>query len=539
MSRIMTRILVAVSLSLVLLVSVVSGATIRVPADRLTIRAGIKASVDGDTVLVADGTYTGTGNKNLDFEGKALTVLSENGPDFTVIDCENSGRGFNFHSEEDSLSSLIGFTVRNGKVPGYGGGIRCYQSSPNILNCTICENTADTHGGGIYCNDSASPKISDCRITDNFALISGGIHCRSHSAPIITNSKISGNTADNEGGGIHCLMSSPTITGCEITWNAAETGGGIKSLSSLNIFDCDISWNDSDGIYGSSGLISNCTISGNGGDGLNKVSATISDCTISGNFGDGLNYCSGLVYKCTISENSGCGIAEASDESIITNCTISRNRGFSGIYCYYDDPTIRGCTISDNFGSGIACYYSDPVIKNCIISGNREWDGGGIYCDDSSPTISGCLISGNSANAYGGGIYCIWSHSSPVIINCTISGNVAGLDGGGICSEYEAYPWMVNCILWGDSPNEIDEIYGGPNIKFSSIQGGWSGQGNIDENPRFVAPYEGDFRLKEYSPCIDTGDPTYSVPLGGGSRIDMGAYEYWHGWNILPGTLAD
>jgi len=32
-----------------------------------------------DTVLVADGTYIGEGNKNLDFGGKAITVTSENG----------------------------------------------------------------------------------------------------------------------------------------------------------------------------------------------------------------------------------------------------------------------------------------------------------------------------------------------------------------------------------------------------------------------------------------------------------------------------
>ena len=48
------------------------------------IQEGINAAVSGvDDVLVKDGTYTGTGNKDLDFGGKAITVQSENGPDVT------------------------------------------------------------------------------------------------------------------------------------------------------------------------------------------------------------------------------------------------------------------------------------------------------------------------------------------------------------------------------------------------------------------------------------------------------------------------
>jgi len=64
------------------------------PGEYQTIQAAIGAALDGDTVLVADGTYTGEGNKNLDFKGKAIIVRSENGASATIIDCEGEGRGF-------------------------------------------------------------------------------------------------------------------------------------------------------------------------------------------------------------------------------------------------------------------------------------------------------------------------------------------------------------------------------------------------------------------------------------------------------------
>ena len=63
---------------------------LHVPGEYSTIQSAIDAAEDGDIVLVADGTYTGSGNRDISYKGKAITVMSENGPESTVIDCEGS-----------------------------------------------------------------------------------------------------------------------------------------------------------------------------------------------------------------------------------------------------------------------------------------------------------------------------------------------------------------------------------------------------------------------------------------------------------------
>jgi flagellar hook assembly protein FlgD len=85
------------------IVASAQAATIRVPGDQATIQAG---------------TYKGLGNKNLDLKGKAITVKSENGAGVTIIDCEGSGRGFNFKSGETAKSVISGFTITNGAPTG-------------------------------------------------------------------------------------------------------------------------------------------------------------------------------------------------------------------------------------------------------------------------------------------------------------------------------------------------------------------------------------------------------------------------------------
>lgn len=171
----------------------VYGTTRLVPSQYPTIQAAINACVNGDTVSVADGTYTGTGNKNLDFGGRAIVVMSESDAYECIIDCQSSGRGAYFHSGETSSAVLKGFTIMSG-YSSYGGGINITGASPTIERCIIRNNTSsNSYGGGIYVS-SGSPDILHCTIILNGSKYGGGMYA-TNSNMSVNSCIVTGNTA--------------------------------------------------------------------------------------------------------------------------------------------------------------------------------------------------------------------------------------------------------------------------------------------------------------------------------------------------------
>jgi subtilisin family serine protease len=241
----------------------------RVPEAYSTIQSAINNASDGDTIWVANGRYTGTENKNIDFRGKAITIKSEDGPDNCIIDCQNQGFGFYFRMGEGADSVLDGFTITNGNVSGRGGAIYCDASSPKIINCTIIGNQAGKYGGGIYNFNNSNPTLTNCTFIQNSVGTSssdsgngGGICNLVNSSPTINECIFVGNSATYQGAGIYneessspilnkCIFienssknggafynfsnSNPVITNCTFVDNTAEFGGAIQNASSINL----------------------------------------------------------------------------------------------------------------------------------------------------------------------------------------------------------------------------------------------------------------------------------------------------------------
>ena len=235
-----------------------------------TIGEGLAQARNGDLILVADGTYSGEGNVDLDFAGKAVILRSMGGPDVCIIECggdDDPHRGFSFTSGEDEHSVLEGFTIQNARAD-QGGGILCHHASPTLLDLSLIHCHANDGGGiccidaspciiscylgqnrgsGIHCEASA-PLIFDCYIYNNFGAGGGGICCV-RSSPAIINNLVCHNAGYYRGGGIYCWDSAPTITNTTLRGNQVvyedQLGGGLYCWNSAPVLTDCILWDSS------------------------------------------------------------------------------------------------------------------------------------------------------------------------------------------------------------------------------------------------------------------------------------------------------
>jgi len=409
----------------------VSGAIITVPGEYTTIQAGMDAAEAGDTVLVSDGTYMGAGNKNLDFNGKSIKVVSENGAELCIIDCESDGRGFDFHTGETGEAMLQGFTIRNGNIDESGAGIRCINAaSPTILECIISANTVGFgDGGGIYA-EASSMTVSNCIVTgNNGGFYGGGICCMDEGTAQarIIGCTVSGNTA-YESGGIHADSTFLLVADCLISGNTADYGGGIE---------CD----------GNTVTVQNCLITNNsantGAGMISKDSAVISECTVFGNaaveYGGGLEVvinAATTVSNCIFWNNTAplaseiwIGLAGWPSTLTVTYSTVQG--GESQIYV---DP---GSTLI--WGNG--AIDMDPLF----VSGPT----GDFYLSHTTagqPSDSPCIDAGSGPSS---GI-CFSSYSGDVCMSDLTSTTDQSPDIGIVNMGYHYHTDTPSCVNHGD-----------------------------------------------------------------------------------------
>ncbi|MFH1422372.1 MAG: choice-of-anchor Q domain-containing protein, partial [Planctomycetota bacterium] len=458
-----------------------------------TIQQGITAAEYGWTVYVADGTYKGAGNKELNFSGKTVTLKSVGGPTKCIIDCENDGRGFHFTLGEPKQTIIEGFTIKNGNAKTGGGGIRCFNSNPTIKRCIITSCTANAddsyaYGGGIYCG-YASPAIINCIIVGNISAdAGGGVHCF-NSNPIIINSTIADNTATNVGGGISCNTECNPVLYNTILWGNGSTSGS------------QIYTEDEESRVG---LSNSCFENGTGDiNGLGEVTFSnsinsnplfidtsinnyhlqaTSSCIDAGNNFSIPSTCTLDIYGNTRISNDTIDIgahetkritvpaqystiqaaldaAGDGDTIVLSSGTHSgvgnRNIDFKGKAVYLKSVNKAStCTIDCGY-SGRAFYFhsgesSLTTVEGITIkNGDSIENGGGVFCrNNSNPTFINCVLTNNSSSLSGGAFYL--DNSAPALINCVIVKNTATEYGGAIyCLNSSSR--ITNCTIADNS----------------------------------------------------------------------------------------
>ncbi|MDP2895255.1 MAG: right-handed parallel beta-helix repeat-containing protein, partial [bacterium] len=286
--------------------------------------------------------------------------------------------------------------------------------------------------------------------------------------------------------------------------------------------------------------------------------------------------------KTTISALRFGPVVVASQGTRIAGLTIAD--GETGLYVSYDQgPNVENCAFAGN-GTGLVLNTcQDAKIRRCTFTGNWR----GVSVDASDGEIDQCDLHGNF---FGLGSF---TGAAPRITRCWIASNVVGLDtfdsdplvtnstfrgnGTALRSAAHSNPRLLNCTLWLNTytlrtwdehptaitlSNSIIWDSGGPSvdlhfgplgsvaISYSNVEGGWPGEGNIDQDPQFRDPFSLDFRLQPTSPCIDAGDNNATglpemdiagvrrIMFGGKSfTVDMGAYEFYiNKLEPVPGT---
>jgi hypothetical protein len=224
----------------------VNAATIRVPLDQPTIQAGINAAANGDTVLVAPGTYVQT----INFIGKAITVQSEAGPASTIIDGNRAGTVVTFGSGEGRSSVLQGFTVRNGSAT-FGAGMTMGAASPTIVGNIFSNNLQSAGGyGAAIGGNVSSPLIAGNSFVLNSCddqFLSGVISFINGSSPVIVNNII----VNNPCRGINMTLpegNTPVVINNTIVGNRVGVRVDARVPTGLQTYENNILVNNNTGL---------------------------------------------------------------------------------------------------------------------------------------------------------------------------------------------------------------------------------------------------------------------------------------------------
>jgi hypothetical protein len=433
---------------------------------RLTITAGTVVKFGGRYQLLVYGTLDANGSQASrvvftsltdDYDGDTNGDGDATAP--TVGDWHGiylSGTGDN-----DGIGELEYCLLRYG---GYAGGIVdanvlfLSSDSGHMANC-ISEYSGQ-HGVRIQ---ECSPQISQSTFRDNTL---SGLYASGSGTPTITDNVFTDN------GQYAAYLNQATIS----PLIAGNTGSGnqINALAFRGSVTADQTWTSTPGFP--IVLLSSVTVS-------DDVRLTITAGTVV-KFGGRYQL---LVYG-TLDANG----SQAS-RVVFTSLTDDYDGDTNG------DGDATAPTVGDWHGiylSGTGNNDGIGELEYCLLRyggyAGGIVDANVLFLSSDSGHMANCI------SEYSGQHGVRIQECSPQISNTTLSNNTVY---GILVSSGD--PRIINSIVWG---NTTGGISGAPVVDYSDIQGGYSGEGNMDADPLFFDP-SGDYRLDLCSPAIDAGDP--------------------------------
>ncbi len=530
------------------------------PTDHPTIQAGIDVAAEWDTVLVADGTYTGIGNRDLGFDSRNIVLMSENGPDSTILDCEGELlRCLILDGGQDSTTVIQGFTIKNADVGIWGTfsatlsnlkiqdceiGISLLGGAPELNDVALSGNASGIlcEGGGaldlVRCDfignfvglllDNGSAELDSCLFRNS---VESGIRCEDGSSAACRNCKFKVNEIAVES---YFSRGHVDLDSCLLDSNVTAVSGdcradstvfsnniyGIKRVfyTATHLTDCLFEHVDTV-LYSEGAARRSFALRAAGGVGTHLMRTEIRDCgAVADMFGGTDGDIETLFFDSSyIHDNAGgmhCRLAAL----YMSDCEYTNNGAGIEIetdYFHTDNISVTSSTISGNGSHGLKVegLGQDLYLADVVLTGNT---GPGLHVRSgafTSVVLERCTVADNLSD----GVRIDEDSLSLIEVRSSV---VAENEGYGVyCSSSPEEDTIICCNIFGNA------------------SGGWGVipdetgvDGNISEDPRFCDAMTGDYTLFDLSPCA----PAFSACSTLIGALGIGCYA-----PLVDGSVVD
>lgn len=458
------------------------------------------AADDGDTIIIANGTYTGTSNRGITISKNInITGQSQSG---TIIDAQ--GANYIFYIGEGYTVTISQLTLQNGNTTSSGGAI--YNNGTLTINkCTFENNTAPSttayigDGGAIYSKGDLT--VIDSIFSGNKARWAGGAIASSGTLTVV-NSRFTGNSASH-GGAIHNYQGTLTVNGSNFSGNEViYHGGAIYNIGTFTLINSNFTGNNANdnggAIYNYQGtmIAKNCNFADNnanyGGAIRNNDELIITGSTFTNNYAgtDG-----GAIHNDNILD--------------VQNCKFTNNTATycGGAILNNGNMAVTGSKFTGNtadWGGAIFNWYNS-IVNGSIFNNNNAESGGGAICSCGTLTATGCNFYNNTAGE-GGAIYS-YTYDTPNYVDVKYSrfvGNTAG-----------------------NTPNDIHQWSGTQVANTLIAQYNWWGSNDGPATGRITGDSNNPVSSSMYGPWlvmnIKPADPS-TIYTGKTSKISVNVY---------------